>query len=84
MVENKLQGAHLFTKCVDGRARPSVEVLLEQRDHALRKQRLGTPRIRVADLDRVDEGERLWRERGGVFGGADYALDGVAEVRAAL
>src|SRR6266581_349835 len=59
-----------------------IEVLLEQRDHAFREQRLGAPRSRMTELDRIDEIEDLRRERLGVFWRTDDALDGRAEVRA--
>jgi len=58
-------------------------VLLEQRNHASRKRRLG-PRAREARLDRADEGDGRGRKRGGVLGGADDGLDGQACVGAAL
>ena len=36
----------------------------------------------MIELDRIDDIENLWRERLGVFGRTDDALDGRAEVRA--
>ena len=60
----------------------SIEVLLEQRDHALRKQGFGTPRSWVIELNRIDKFEYLRREPLGVFWRTDDALDGRALVRA--
>ena len=83
-------GKQINGDCAPFRARPawppfySIEVLLEQRDHALREQRLGTPSAWLAGLNRLDEGENVRREGSGVLGGADDALDGRAELGPAL
>ena len=54
----------------------SIEVLLEQGDHALWEQRLGIPCAWLAGLNRVDEGESVRREGGGISGEVDDALNG--------
>jgi hypothetical protein len=54
----------------------SIEVLLKQGDHVLWELWLCTPCTWLARLNSIDKGESVQREGGGIFGGADNALDG--------
>jgi hypothetical protein len=44
-----------------------IEVLLEQRGHTLQKEHLSTPCVRLAELDGIDESERVWRDGSSIF-----------------